>query len=74
MLPIRILDLICCMNWSVAPTIFNWSKWILVILKDELIKFHQGEIKQFDYGAIVALFLERVPLLLPHVPINRLEP
>ena len=57
-----------------APTIFNWSEGLLVILKDQLTKFQRGELKQFGYRfVVVSFFLERVLILRPQVPLTRLD-
>ena len=56
------------------PTIFNWSEGSLVSLKDQLTKCRRGELKQFGYEAIVVyIFLERVSLMRPQVPLRRLD-
>ena len=47
-----------------APNTFNWSDGLLVSLKDQLTKCHQGQLKQFGYGAVVVyFFMERLILL-----------
>ena len=57
-----------------APTIFNWSEGLLVILKDQLTKFRRGELKKFGYGVgVVSFFLEIFPLVRPVVPLTRLD-
>ena len=50
------------------PKIFNWSSAVLVNLKDQLSRCRNGKQKLFGYGSIlVSFFLERVPLLRPHM-------
>ena len=57
-----------------APTIFNWSEGLLVILKDQLTKFRRGELKKFGYGVgVVSFFLEIFPLVRLAVPLTRLD-
>ena len=44
-------------------------------LKYQLTKCRWGDFEKFGYSAIVvSFFLDRVPLLLPQVALNRLEP
>ena len=44
-------------------------------LKYQLTKCRWGDFEKFGYNAIVvSFFLDRVPLLLPQVALNRLEP
>ena len=50
------------------PKIFNWSAAVLVNLKDQLSRCKNGKQKLFGYGSIlVSFFLERIPLLRPHM-------
>ena len=52
---------------AMAPTMFNWEEALLPIFKDQLTKFRQGELKQFEFGSILAcFFFERVPQTLLH--------
>ena len=51
---------------AMAPTVFNWAEAMLSIFKDQLTKCLQGELKQFDFGSILAyFFFERVPQMRP---------
>ena len=64
-----------CALECMDPKIFNTSKALIMSLKDKLTKCHWGYFEKFGYSAIVvSLFLDRVPLLLPQVALNRLEP
>ena len=46
----------------------------MVSLKYQMTKCRRGELKYFGYGVIVlSLFLEKVPLMRPQVPLSRLD-
>ena len=63
-----------CALECMDPKIFNWSEALIMSLKDQLTKFCWGDFEKFGYSSIVvSFFLDRVPLLLPQVALNRLE-
>ena len=59
---------------AMAPTVYNRAETLLSVFKDQLTKCWQGELKQFEYGTILAtFFFKRVPLLRPQVNFTELR-
>jgi hypothetical protein len=51
--------------------LFNWCGGVLTNLKDQFNSCNTRKNNQFGYGSLlIPLFLERVPLLYPHIHIN----
>ena len=47
-------------------TVFNWCEVVLANIKGQLTRAKNGQLKTFDYGALVVSFgLERVLMLIP---------
>lgn len=50
------------------PRVFNWCEGLRTNMMSQLTSCRTGKQSQFRYGSIlVAIFLERVPLLQPHI-------
>ena len=59
---------------AMAPIVFNWVEYLLLIFKDQVTKCRQGELKQFGFGSILAcFFFERVPQMRPQVVFTELR-
>jgi len=59
------------MNYAIEcmePRVFNWCEGLRTNLHSQLTSCRMGKQSHFRYGSIlVAFFLERVPLLQPHI-------